>query len=94
MSEQFIRRVAKIADKNKQRLSKELQENAELVELLRKSRSNDLTPEEKEKMRLGLVQILKTIPTFLIISLPRKFLTLPVLMRILPKNLFTEGITP
>ena len=94
VSEQFIRRVAKIADKNKQRLSKELQENAELVELLRKSRSNDLTPEEKEKMRLGLVQILKTIPTFLIISLPRKFLTLPVLMRILPKNLFTEGITP
>ena len=94
VSEQFIRRVAKIADKNKQRLSKELQENAELVELLRKSRSNDLTPEEKEKIRLGLVQILKTIPTFLIISLPRKFLTLPVLMRILPKNLFTEGITP
>ena len=94
VSEQFIRRVAKIADKNKQRLSKELQENAELVELLRKSRSNDLTPEEKEKIRLGLAQILKTIPTFLIISLPRKFLTLPVLMRILPKNLFTEGITP
>lgn len=94
VSEQFIRRVAKIAEKNKQRLSKELQENGELVELLRKSRSNDLTPEEKEKIRLGLVQILKTIPTFLIISLPRKFLTLPVLMRILPKNLFTEGITP
>lgn len=94
VSEQFIRRVAKIAEKNKQRLSKELQENGELVELLRKSRSNDLTPDEKEKIRLGLVQILKTIPTFLIISLPRKFLTLPVLMRILPKNLFTEGITP
>jgi hypothetical protein len=94
VSEQFIRRVAKIAEKNKQRLSKELQENGELVELLRKSRSNDLTPEEKEKIRLGLVQMLKTIPTFLIISLPRKFLTLPVLMRILPKNLFTEGITP
>jgi len=94
MSEQFIRRVARIAEKNTQRLSKELHENGELVELLRKSRSNDLNAEEKEKIRLGLVQILKTIPTFLIISLPRKFLTLPVLMRILPKNLFTEGITP
>ena len=94
VSEQFIRRVAKIAEKNRQRLSKELHENAELVELLRKSRSNELTPEEKEKIRAGLVQILRTIPTFLIISLPRKFLTLPVLMRILPKNLFTEGITP
>lgn len=94
VSEQFIRRVAKIAEKNKQRLAKELHENPEVLELLRKSRASELTAEEKEKMRLALVQILKTIPTFLIISLPRKFLTLPVLMKILPKSLFTEGITP
>jgi hypothetical protein len=71
---------------------KELHENPEVVELLKRSRSEELTPEQKEKMRLALVQILKTIPTFLIISLPRKFLTLPVLLKILPKTLFTEGI--
>lgn len=94
VSEQFIRRVAKIAEKNKYRLLKELQENREVVELLKKSRATELTNEEKEKMRLALVQILKSIPTFLIISLPKKFLTLPVLLKILPKNLFTEGITP
>lgn len=94
VSEQFIRRVAKIADKNKHRLLKELQENGEVVELLKKSRATELTNEEKEKMRLALVQVLKSIPTFLIISLPRKFLTLPVLLKILPKSLFTEGITP
>ena len=47
-----------------------------------------------ETLRVALVQILKTIPTFLIISLPVKFLTLPVLLKILPKNLFIEGITP
>jgi len=92
VSEQFIRRVAKIAEKNTQRLMKELHENPEVVELLKRSRSEELTPEQKEKMRLALVQILKTIPTFLIISLPRKFLTLPVLLKILPKTLFTEGI--
>lgn len=94
VSEQFIRRVAKIVEKNKYRLLKELQENGEVVELLKKSRATELTNEEKEKMRLALVQILKSIPTFLIISLPKKFLTLPVLLKILPKNLFTEGITP
>ena len=92
VSEQFIKRVAKIAEKNTQRLMKELHENQEVVELLKKSRAAELTADEKEKMRLALVQILKTIPTFLIISLPRKFLTLPVLLKILPKTLFTEGI--
>ncbi|MEX2235666.1 MAG: hypothetical protein WD824_26145 [Cyclobacteriaceae bacterium] len=94
ISEQFIKRVARIAEKNKQRLMKELHENHEVVELLKKSRSNELTYAEKEVMRTALVQLLRTIPTFVIISLPRKFLTLPVLLKILPKNLFTEGITP
>ena len=93
VSEQFIRRVAKIAERNKHRLLKELHENKQVMELLKKSRSSELTLDEKEFMRAALVQILKTIPTFLIISLPRKFLTLPVLLKILPKNLFTEGIT-
>ena len=92
MSEQFIRRVGKIAEKNKHRLLKEVQENKEVAELLKKSRATELTPDEKEVMRRGLVKILKAIPTFGIISLPRKFLTLPVLLKILPKNLFTEGI--
>ena len=94
VSEQFIRRVAKIAEKNRHRLTKELHERQELVALLKKSRSNELTAEEKEVMRTALVQMLRTIPTFLIISLPKKFLTLPVLLKILPKNLFTEGIKP
>lgn len=93
VSEQFIKRVARIAEKNTHRLLKELQERQGVVQLLKKSRSSELTAEEKEEMRLALVEILKTIPTFLIISLPRKFLTLPILLKILPKNLFTEGIT-
>lgn len=92
VSEQFIRRMAKIADKNRHRLLKELHESEEIMALLRKSRSLELTAEEKEVMRLALLQFLKTIPTFGIISLPKKFLTLPVLLKILPKNLFSEGI--
>jgi len=90
VSEQFIKRVAKIAEKNKHRLTKELHENKAVVALLKRSRSSELTAEEKEIVRVALIQILKTIPTFLIISLPRKFLTLPVLLRIVPKSLFTE----
>lgn len=94
VSEQFIKRVARIAEKNKQRLAKELHENEQIVALLKKSRGKELTPEEKEVMRTALVQLLKTIPTFGIISLPRRFLSLPVLLKILPKNLFAEEIAP
>jgi hypothetical protein len=94
VSEQFIKRVARIAEKNKGRLMKELQESEDVMTLLKKARSNELTLEEKELMRKQLIQILKTVPTFVIISLPQKFLTLPILLKILPKNLFSEGIHP
>jgi hypothetical protein len=94
VSEQFIKRVARIAEKNKGRLMKELQENEEMMALLKKARSNELTLDEKEKMRKELIAILKTVPTFVIISLPQKFLTLPILLKILPRNIFSEGINP
>ncbi len=94
VSEQFIKRVARIAERNKGRLMKELQESEEVMRLLKKARSNELTLEEKDKMRNELIHILKTIPTFVIISLPQKFLTLPILLKILPRNLFSEGLHP
>ncbi|HEY0655275.1 MAG TPA: hypothetical protein VGD65_19210 [Chryseosolibacter sp.] len=94
VSEQFIKRVARIAEKNKGRLMKELQESEEMMVLLKKARSNELTLDEKEKMRTELIAILKKVPTFVIISLPQKFLTLPILLKILPRNIFSEGINP
>jgi hypothetical protein len=92
VSEQFVKRIAKIAEKNKGRLLKEIQGSNDIVTLLKKARSNELNPEEKEKMRDELIHVLKTVPTFVIISLPQKFLTLPILLKILPKNIFAEGV--
>ena len=92
VSEQFIKRIAKIAEKNKSRLLKELQGSSEIMTLIKKARSNELTLEEKEQMRGQLITILKTVPTFVIISLPQKFLTLPILLKILPRNIFAEGV--
>ncbi|MBL0741708.1 hypothetical protein JI741_10795 [Chryseolinea sp. Jin1] len=92
VSDQFIRRVARVAEKNKTRLFKEMRENEHILNLMRKARSNELTLEEKEQVRLELIQVLKTIPTFVIVSLPQRFLTLPILLKILPKNLFADGI--
>jgi hypothetical protein len=92
VSENFIKRISKVAEKNKSRLQREIQESEELGELLKKSRSNELSQLEKEKMRELLISILRTVPTFVIISLPQKFLTLPVLLKILPKNIFSENL--
>ncbi|HEY9047561.1 MAG TPA: hypothetical protein VIN08_16760 [Ohtaekwangia sp.] len=92
VSEQFIKRVAKVAERNKSRLVKEIHEREDVLNLLRKARSNELTLAEKEHMRLELIQMMKTLPTFVIIALPQKFLTLPILLKILPRNLFAEGV--
>lgn len=90
VSDHFIKRVSKIAEKNKSRLQREVQESEALSELLKKSRTNELSQLEKEKMRGLLLGMLRTVPTFVIISLPQKFLTLPILLKILPKNIFNE----
>jgi hypothetical protein len=71
---------------------REVQDNEEVVSLLKKARSNELSLEEKELMRRELIHLLKTIPTFVIISLPQRFLTLPILLKILPKNIFSEAV--
>jgi tellurite resistance protein len=92
VSEQFIKRVARVAERNKSRLIKEIHEREDVLNLLRKARSNELTLDEKERMRLELIQMMKTLPTFVIIALPQKFLTLPILLKILPRNLFAEGV--
>lgn len=92
VSDQFIRRVGKLAEKNKTRLLKKIQENEAASMLMKKASSNELTLEEKEKVRLQLVNVLRSIPTFGLLALPQHFLTLPILLKILPKNLFAEGI--
>lgn len=91
VSEQFIQRVARLAEKNKSRLLHDLKSHEKINHLLAKARSNNLTDEEKENIRRELIGILRAIPTFVIISLPQKFLTLPILLKILPKNLFVEN---
>lgn len=90
VSEQFVKRLAKITDSNKNRLLKQVRESEELMQLLKRSKSGSLTEEEKIEMQKHLIVVLKTIPTFVIISLPQRFLTLPMLLKILPANFFVE----
>lgn len=90
VSEKFIQRIANVTEKNKGRLLKELQSRKDIMALLKKAKSNELSAGEKEILQNELILVLKTIPTFVIISLPQKFLTLSVLMKVLPRNLFKD----
>ena len=92
VSEQFIKRLSAIVDKNRSRLEKSMKLNPTILTLAGKARSNELLPEEKEAVRIELIQLLKNIPVFGIVSLPEKFLSLTILLKILPKSLFAEGI--
>src|SRR6478609_2853943 len=63
VSERFMRRLSRIADNNKNKLIREVQSNKELLDLLTKAKSNDLSEKEKEKIQTLLIVMLKTIPT-------------------------------
>lgn len=90
VSEQFIQRMNRVATSHKNRLIKEVKESGELMSLLKKAKSNELDDAEKAHMQELLIGVLKTIPTFVIFSLPQRFLTLPMLLKILPTNFFSE----
>jgi len=86
--QEFIERVTKIISKNESRIAHEINLNSKLKRLLEKSRHEDLNIEDQDNLRGELLSILKTIPTFVIVSLPDSFLSLPVLLQILPQSIF------
>ncbi len=91
VSRKWQQRVSKLILKNKDRLVKEMSESKELYQLLLKSQSQPLSPEEWEKVRTQLLDILKTIPPIVIIALPGTFITLPVMLSVLPKNMLPSS---
>lgn len=90
VSERFIKRLSRVTANHKSKLIKEVQGNKDLLALLKKAKSSELTDKEKNIIQEQLIVVLKTIPTFVVTSLPHRFLTLPVLMKILPTNFFAE----
>lgn len=88
LSDQFIKRVARIAEKNQSKIIHGIHARTDIMSLLNKAKAKELSEEETEHMRKELIMILKTIPTFVITSLPNRFLTLPILLKILPKEIF------
>ena len=93
ISDQFIKRMTKVVNENKKMISSEIKESKQLMTLLTKSAKESLTSEEQIIVRNQLIDILKILPTFVIIALPGSFLTLPLLMKILPESALPSALS-
>ena len=59
-----VEEIRELLTKNKKRLNQELKQSKEAVRLIRKSTHSSLNDEEKEKIKVQLLDICKAIPAF------------------------------
>lgn len=81
--------VRKLIKRNSKRLLKELSESKDLMVLLTKSTTRDLTDEEQKKMQSQLLDLIKSVPSLAIFMLPGGAILLPLFVKFIPKLLPT-----
>jgi hypothetical protein len=93
--DQANKNVTKLIIRNKDRLTKEIKQSGELMQLLAKSTTKDLSKDEKKKVKKQLLDVCKTIPSLTIFLLPGGGLLLPILIKFIPQLLpsaFNENL--
>ena len=93
IKDRFYDRLKGVLNRNKKAIIQEVNESKELMDLLHKMTRVKLSEEEKFKVKIQLMDIIKTLPTFIIIALPGTFITLPLLLNILPKKAFPSAFS-
>lgn len=78
------KRWTKIILRNKDKIALELKESKELILLVKKSTSHELTKEEKEQVKTQFKDILKSVPAVAIFMIPGGAFLLPIVLKILP----------
>lgn len=73
-----------ILGRNKEKLASELKESKELMALIAKSTTEELSKDEKEKARSQLKDLARTIPSLTLFMLPGGTLLLPIVLKIIP----------
>ncbi len=77
-------RWIKILGRNKDKLIAEIKQSKELMQLIKKSTTEDLTKEEKEKVKTQFMDIVKTMPAITIFMLPGGAILMPIVLKIIP----------
>lgn len=78
------KRWIKILGRNKDKLTAELKQSKELIYLIRKSATTDLTKEEKERVKTQFLDIVKSMPSLAIFMLPGGAFLLPIVLKVIP----------
>ena len=76
-----------VLKKNSGMIVNEIRESKELVLLIRKSTDQKLNKEEKTIVKEQILDLLKTIPSLTIFMIPGGSILLPIIVKILPKDL-------
>lgn len=77
-------RWAKILGRSKDKLATELSQSKELVALIAKSTTGDLSKEERDKVKRQFKDLARTIPSLGLFLLPGGSLLLPIILKIIP----------
>ena len=80
----FSKRWIRILGRNKDKFVNELKESKELIALIKKSTHQDLSKEEKEKVKTQFMDVLKSVPSVGIFLLPGGAILLPLILKIVP----------
>ena len=78
-----IEEIKIVLHKNKRRLALELKQSKEAVFLIKKATHSNLSEEEKEKIKIQLLDICKAIPSLAVFLLPGGALLLPLLIKLI-----------
>ncbi|MGJ8743126.1 LETM1 domain-containing protein [Polaribacter sp.] len=79
-----LEEIKLLIHRNKLRLEQELRQSKEAVSLIKKSTHANLSDEEKEKIKIQLLDICKAIPALAVFLLPGGALLLPLLIKLIP----------
>ncbi len=94
ISGHLVHDLTAIIKKHAKKLSEAVYKDQGLVTLLIKLRNDSLTMDEKKRVRFQLIEVINSLPPLQVVSLPRTFLTLPVLVQILPKTIMDVDLEP
>jgi hypothetical protein len=84
MFSSLSRRWIKVLGRNKDKLATELKQSKELIQLIKKSTTQELSKEEKEVVKTQFLDIVKSMPSLAIFMLPGGALLLPLVLKIIP----------
>ena len=78
------KRFTKIILRNKDKLTVELRESKELILLVKKSATEELSKEEKELVKSHFKDVLRSVPALAIFMIPGGAFLLPMVLKIIP----------